>query len=462
VNGANPARLLAFLCLPLFLFSRPAAGASREGVRIRGEIAFRDMNGDGVDDWLVGRADCFTKAEGEAEVSAQCVALIDGATWSPLWRKNVPRFGPFPPVVAGKWIAIDVGEPVFSAFDSGRSELFWEFRMDGEHSRPMVPVGNRILLTVGGDHIYFVDPEERRPLWDQRLWSPVELAPVVVGQNAAFVTARELVVFDLADGRTVWKLRGHVTSIHPAPHGGLYLAYTDGDDPHSVAAVSVASGERRWRRDFVGRLTSPLLVGQDHLYAFTRRQIIALDRESGAVSWRARLSHTPKPLGSDKRVVLALLEPRGAPQEVHAFDRETGKRLWTQRLSGRRFERQGWLAGGILVLWSRETTLAEKGKGRVQGFSAEKGAPLWNYDLSERILEILSVDVKQIRLQRERGFTWLDTEKGTELASRRAVSYARVEKPLSDRLRYLVYALPPLLVVTGVGVWIRRRMRRGR
>lgn len=461
--STRAAALAVALCLTGALSPEGVATASlREGVRILGDLSFPDVSRDGVDDWLVGRAECFSKEEGQAEVTVPCVALIDGRRWVPMWHRNVPRFGAFPPVMVGRWVVVDVGEPVFTVFDATRPGISWEFRMEGMHTAPMTPVGTRVLLVVGGDHLYFIDPGERVPVWDLRLWSPVLLRPVVVGTRVAVATAKELAGIDLADGRVAWRLQGPVHSILADSTGVLHVAVRVDPRTYTFAALNAASGLRRWRRQQALVPAAPPLLGQDHLYAFGQRQLLAFDRADGSVAWTAVTPPRPTPIGSDENVVVSLFEPPAAPQEIHAYDRETGKRLWARPVEGWRYEPTGRLTGGVLVLWARERVSTGPQQGRVEGLAARTGAQLWSYDSQEKIVAMLAIGERRVRFQRQRGLTEIDTKSGAEIASRPLVALAHEESSLADRLRYLVYVVPPLIIVTGIAVWVRHRLRRRR
>lgn len=429
-------------------------------MRLGGEIRFADFSGDGVADWLVSRGECFNKPEGEPEVRSHCIALVDGQRWVPLWRKNVPRFGRFSPLVVGRWVVVDVAEPIFTAFDTTRVDNFWEFRIDGEHSAPMTAVGGRVLVVVGGDHVYLIDPEERRAVWDVRLWSPARLQPVVVDGHAAIATQREVNVLDLSTGRVIWRFQGEASSVDAVAGEGLYIGYRGPQKNQLVTAVSLLTGERLWTKDRALPADAQLIVAEDQIFAFAAGAITALDRQNGAFAWEVKLKGRPTPLGADRQVVAAIVQAPGAPQEVHAYDRETGKRLWVKTAAARRYEPNGKLVNGVLVLWSREGASVGTQQGLVEGLDALTSRPRWSNESAEKIVGLLGVDAEHVRLQSERGYTVLRTQTGEEVQRHPAVALAREGKPLSERLRYLVYAVPSAIILMGIGVWIRRLLRR--
>jgi outer membrane protein assembly factor BamB len=437
----------------------PTLAATREGVRILGDLRVSDLSGDGIPDWLAGRAECFSKVAGQPEVTTPCLALIDGRRWVPLWRKNVPRFGRFPAVLAGRFVVLDVGEPLFAAFDGTRPEVFWEFRMEDVHREPMVPVGARVLVTIGPDHLLLVDPEARRPIWDRRLFSPLTRPPVVAGRRVIAATEKQVTGLRVSDGSVAWSLRGRLAALAANDGDSVYLATEAGREVR-VIAVATATGASRWRRAWPSPGAPSLLIGQDHLFAFGSAEVVALDRRLGSVAWRADVPVRPSPIAADERVVVALLDPPAAPQRLVAYDRETGKALWSRSIAGWRYEPTGWLRGGVAVLWARESAAAGARQGRVDGIDAATGAPRWKYESPEKILAIVSVDAGVLWLQRERGLSALDLRTGAEVGQHPLTALARAERTLAERLRYLVYIVPPLVILAGIGAWLRYRLRR--
>ena len=431
-------------------------------MRIQGDIRFGDLNGDGVPDWLIGRARCFTKDEGEPEVSSDCVALIDGRRFTPLWRKNVPRPSRFPPVVAGQWAVVDVGEPVFTAFDTTRADVSWEFRMDGPLTAPMLAIGPRILLLASGDHLYYIAPNERRTIWDVRLWAAVRLPPIVSDGFVAVATERETVVLELTTGRVAWRFAGEVVGLQAVTGEGLYLTHRAPDKSLLLYAAAIGTGERTWPIERPLPRETQVLVAADQVFAFSRDRIAAFDRARGTPAWEVKTSARPVPLGSDQRIVAVLLQGVGTPQEVRAHDRETGRLLWNEHAQDRRFENEGHLVGGVLVLWSREGATAGARGGLVQGMEASTGRVLWRSEAAEKVVALLSVDAEHTRIQRERGFVVLKTRTGEEVARHPLVATSFEGKPLSERLRVLVYAVPSAIILAGIAVWIRRLLRRRR
>jgi len=130
-------------------------------------------------------------------------------------------------------------------------------------------------------------------------------------------------------GRQVWQASVGAVSFPmlPAARGGLFVAA--GDDG-TVLAVDAETGAERWRARVNARIAAG--VGSDGRYAavVTRgNEVVVLD--AGVEVWRKRVSSavvTP-PLVAGERVFV-----KGVDRAVHAFDVLDGRRLWTLQRPG--------------------------------------------------------------------------------------------------------------------------------
>ncbi len=147
------------------------------------------------------------------------------------------------------------------------------------------------------------------------------------------------------------------------------LAGADG----TVAALDPVTGRDLWRT----RLTTPLLagVGSDgQTAAVVTRENDLVAIEGGKVLWRQKLSAQSftAPLVAGKRVFVL-----GADRSVHAFDGQTGRRLWSQQRPGDPLVlRQG---GTMLAVGD---TLVVGLSGRLVGMNPLSGASRWEAPIS--------------------------------------------------------------------------------
>ncbi len=101
--------------------------------------------------------------------------------------------------------------------------------------------------------------------------------------------ASELVAVDLADRSELWRARLDAVSRSGVSVAGD-LAYV-GDDLGGVYAFSLASGERAWKAQAVGRVDSPPAVGDGAVYVSARNldeqrtEVLALDALAGDRRW---------------------------------------------------------------------------------------------------------------------------------------------------------------------------------
>lgn len=147
------------------------------------------------------------------------------------------------------------------------------------------------------------------------------------------------------------------------------LAGADG----TVAALDPVTGRDLWRT----RLTTPLLagVGSDgQTAAVVTRENDLVAIEGGKVLWRQKLSAQSftAPLVAGKRVFVL-----GADRSVHAFDGQTGRRLWSQQRPGDPLVlRQG---GTMLAVGD---TLVVGLSGRLVGMNPLSGTSRWEAPIS--------------------------------------------------------------------------------
>jgi outer membrane protein assembly factor BamB len=159
-----------------------------------------------------------------------------------------------------------------------------------------------------------------------------------------------IICADAASGKTIWEHR------YPAATAGLDLEY--GAGPHST----------------------PLIVGNRLFAAGSRRELFALDKQSGKVLWSHELmkefgapmpgrGFSASPIAYRETVIL----PSGGPSGVMAFDQATGKVVWKSPA----FEESP--ASPILINLEGEDQLVIFGGAEIVGMNPASGAILWRH-----------------------------------------------------------------------------------
>lgn len=215
------------------------------------------------------------------------------------------------------------------------------------------------------------DGQSPGPVWPASLQDPaltlawrVELGPSysgpIVSGERVFVTemvdaAREQVrALDRATGRELWRVAwdGALSVPFFAKANGDWIRATPACDGPTLyvagmrdvlVALDAATGQERWRVDFVERFKTPLpafgfvsspLVDGEHLYVQAAAGVVKLDRGTGRVVWRS-LTDEGGMMGSafSSPVVATLAGRRQLVVQTRALlaglDLESGETLWS-------------------------------------------------------------------------------------------------------------------------------------
>lgn len=181
------------------------------------------------------------------------------------------------------------------ALDAKTGNLHWQYDAKEELATQPVLANGKVLVAAQSDVVLAVDAKTGRWLWQYRRDTP--------------------------SGFTI---RG---ASRPAVQDGVaFVGFSDGQ----LVALHVDDGSVKWERalskkgQYVDVDTTPLLDGAGRVYAASYKDgLFALDVETGAVKWQlpeAGLAHLS--MAGDLIV-------GAGDQEVAAFDRVGGKKLWT-------------------------------------------------------------------------------------------------------------------------------------
>jgi outer membrane protein assembly factor BamB len=159
-----------------------------------------------------------------------------------------------------------------------------------------------------------------------------------------------IICADASSGKTIWEHR------YPAATAGLDLEY--GAGPHST----------------------PLIVGNRLFAAGSRKELFALDKQSGKVLWSHDLmkefgapmpgrGFSASPIAYRETVII----PSGGPSGVMAFDQATGKVAWKSPAL------EESPASPILINLEGEDQLVIFGGAEIVGMNPASGAILWRH-----------------------------------------------------------------------------------
>jgi outer membrane protein assembly factor BamB len=204
-----------------------------------------------------------------------------------------------------------------------------------------------VFATSDDGHLYALDVRTGKPIWKvagsgKMYTHPLVLSDrVIVGDAGGWVRA-----FAAADGKELWKvqLAGAIRGGASADERNIYVASQGGE----VAALTSA-GKKVWRQivrrpawnhqgpDQPIEVYSPPIVDKDALYVPFARDtyytdqpaVLALDKKSGKVKWRAKGPGDWGNVRSTPALVAGTLlwaEPYSG--DVTALDTTTGRMAW--------------------------------------------------------------------------------------------------------------------------------------
>ncbi|MGW7426425.1 protein kinase domain-containing protein [Streptomyces sp. NPDC054813] len=183
--------------------------------------------------------------------------------------------------------------------------------------------------------------------------------PQCVGGAGKLLCLRSGLAFalDPVDGRLLWRHRvaDERTSGSPSRSGGLMLVPTDGG--RRVEALDPTSGSSRWKQDLpavqVMEITQSML-----LVVGANGVITGLDSKSGDTRWSLPVSGSGTPslssFAGDPWAYATSTSADGTHTLVTALDPDTGAKRWEARLAGDL--RSAGSAGGSLFLLSVNTS----------------------------------------------------------------------------------------------------------
>ncbi|MEV6763732.1 serine/threonine-protein kinase [Streptomyces sp. NPDC051105] len=163
--------------------------------------------------------------------------------------------------------------------------------------------------------------------------------PQCVGGAGKLLCMRSRLAFALApvDGRLLWRHRvaDERTSGSPSLSGGLLLVPTDGG--RRVEALDPASGSSRWKQDLPA--VRGMEITQSMLLVLGANGVITgLDSKSGDTRWSLPVSGSGTPslssFAGDPWAYASSTSADGTHTLVTALDPDTGARRWEARLAG--------------------------------------------------------------------------------------------------------------------------------
>lgn len=260
------------------------------------------------------------------------------------WSESIGATAPgsFLPVYdRGEIVAADADGTVrtFNA-DTGRQSMRIDLKR--KLTAGVGVSGNTLLAGTDDGYLLAVDRASGKKLWEQKLTSVTLEAPAV-GAQVATVRSNDdrLSGFQISDGKQLWtqtqflpELIVRNTGSLNAVGGDVVIAGLAGGKMQVLAqatgnvlwegVVSTPKGATELERvtDVVSR---PQYQGQSVCAVAYQGRVACFDARSGNLMWARELSSS-RPVALDERYVYVVDEN----DSVQAFDRSTGRSIWTQ------------------------------------------------------------------------------------------------------------------------------------
>lgn len=241
---------------------------------------------------------------------------VDARTGRELWRRETGPDRPFPwghesgdiypssPTLArvgGRVLLFfGAGDGSVHAVEPASGEPVWRFRTDGRvRSTPAVAGGILVVGSADG-HVYGLDAVTGEERWrhatrgaslasaefgfDRRT---IQSSPAIA-DGRVHIGARDgfLYTLDLATGERLWDADHEVSWVNSSPalaNGRVFAGTSDGQ---FVQALDAATGEELWRREAEGIVwTSPIVLGDEVVFAEGAGRVRSLDAETGRTRW---------------------------------------------------------------------------------------------------------------------------------------------------------------------------------
>ena len=293
------------------------------------------------------------------------LALVDLASGQARWRFE--RGGPIGPVaVEGGAIALGNGDAVL-LLDLATGRLRWE----AKGSAQTLAIAGEVVLATENGSLRALEVGTGKERWRVKASSE----PAVTGDTAYVLDGRRLRALDVFGGTERWNLDLPAGLSYPHSSRGEHL-YLLGS--RTLGSINVRTRTVEWTLPLESALAAPLSVTDDVLYFTTqdptsgaywfRAVEVATRRDRWRVSLRSRAPMAPAVLPS-----LVLTGASAEKESLIALDRATGALAWKARVGT--VSVQPVLRGEVLYV-------AGQGPKRLYALSGPTGAPLWSVMLN--------------------------------------------------------------------------------
>jgi len=314
---------------------------------------------------VLGPAAIFGGTYAYQNTTESRLAMVDLASGQARWRFE--RAGPLGPMaVEGGAIALGNGDAVL-LLDLATGRLRWEAKGSGQ----TLAIAGEVVLATTNDVLRALELGSGKERWRVKASSE----PVVAGDTAYLFDGRRLRALDALGGAERWNLDLPAGLSYPHSLRGDHL-YLLGS--RTLGSINVRTRAVEWVLPLESALAAPLTVTDDTLYFTTqdptsgaywlRAVEVATQRDRWRVSLSSRAPMAPTVLPS-----LVLTGASAEKESLIAVNRATGAIGWRARVGT--VSVQPVLRGEVLYV-------AGQGPKRLYALAAATGAERWSVMLN--------------------------------------------------------------------------------
>ncbi len=114
------------------------------------------------------------------------------------------------------------------------------------------------------------------------------------------------------------------------------LFYNPDADTRFIGLVDGTTGKLRWQAAKLSGdgIADAVATGPDLVYAANATDLLAYQKSDGSLAWQAQMPDKLNYGASTMLVTAGRVITNNADQTIQAYDAETGKLVWSKRLSG--------------------------------------------------------------------------------------------------------------------------------
>lgn len=297
--------------------------------------------------------------------------------------------------VAGDRVYVGGHDGYVYALDVATGKMLWEFPTRGRVGSTPALHGDRVFVGSSDGFLYALGTVDGSLAWKASSgrgtfrhlsYGGIRSSPAVaLGLVFAGGCNGRVRALDEHTGALRWTLDGGTEGVYssPALAGDTLFVGTDGLRQSALLAVDARTGDIVWRFPTSGQVFSTPAVAGGAVYFHARNDhVYALRAANGSLLWK-----TPAPSPQSEAAAfqdMAKSSPAvaeaavyvGVDRELLALDRETGRILWRAPTQGR-VDSSPLVVGSTVYVGSDDRS--------VYGLDASTGAVRWSYATGARV-----------------------------------------------------------------------------